>query len=360
MSLPIRREIHWIVPGPIDQVTGGYLYDRRIVEGLRALGHAVAVHELPGSFPLVGRETARAAEQALAGLPDGATAVVDGLAMPGIAGSLPRESRRLSLAAIVHHPLFLETGLGEAEAGMLRRLEGECLPLMRRVLCTSPHTVAVLVGMGVERDRIGVVVPGTDPVERAGEEREEGRWRARPGAHLLTVATLTPRKGHLVLIEALASLAGLDWRLTCAGSTTRDPAAASAVRAAIARYGLEERVELVGEMPPGALGTLYRSADVFVLPSFYEGYGMALAEALAHGLPVVGTDAGAIPSTVPGEAGILVPPGNARALADALRRLLTQEGETARLREGARRAARNLPDWSRQASRFLEELRPIG
>jgi glycosyltransferase involved in cell wall biosynthesis len=355
----MTEPVHWIVPGSIEQVTGGYLYDRRIVEGLRVLGRRVAVHELPGTYPMIDEETVRAAEKALAGLPEGAAAVIDGLALPGLAGRLPRESRRLRLVALVHHPLFLETGLGEAEARTLRRLEQGCLALVRRVLCTSPHTVAVLAEMGVAKDRIGVVVPGTDRVPdpvpaEAGEGDRKGPTR------LLTVATLTARKGHLVLIEALASLAGLDWHLTCAGSTTRDPAVASAVRAAIARHGLENRVDLVGEMPPGTLGSLYRSADVFVLPSFYEGYGMALAEALAHGLPVVSTDAGAIPSTVPGGAGILVPPGDARALADALHRLLAGKEEMARLREGARRAARDLPDWSRQASRFLEELRLAG
>lgn len=359
MTGAAHSPIHWIVPGSLEQVTGGYIYDRRIVEGLRGLGRAVIVHELPGTYPLVDARTAEAAEGQLAGIPDGAVTVVDGLALPGIAGRLEAESRRLRLAALVHHPLFLETGLGEVEAAALRRLERDCLAHVRRVLCTSPYTIAVLGDLGVPEERIGTVVPGTErmPEEEGTRARPPGAEAAgRGGVHLLVVATLTARKGHLVLIDALASLAGLDWRLTCAGSMVRDPATAGAVKAAIERHGFGDRVDLRGEMPPGSLGGLYQSADIFVLPSYYEGYGMALAEALVHGLPIVSTDAGAIPSTVPPDTGILVPTGDASALADALRRVLTRADLRRRMREAARRAGEALPDWHRQAGRFLEEL----
>ena len=109
---------------------------------------------------------------------------------------------------------------------------------------------------------------------------------------LLCVATLTPRKGHLVLVEALAALKGRDWRLTCLGSLTRDPETVAAVRRAVAAHGLEDRITLAGEWPPERVGAAYAEADAFVLPSYHEGYGMAFAEALAWGLPVVATEAG--------------------------------------------------------------------
>jgi glycosyltransferase involved in cell wall biosynthesis len=164
---------------------------------------------------------------------------------------------------------------------------------------------------------------------------------------LLTIATVTPRKGHLLLAEALAALVLLDWRWRCIGSLERDPANVAALRAALDRGGIAARVDLVGEMPPGRLGEAYRAADCFVLPSFHEGYGMVFAEALAHGLPIVAARAGAVPELVPEEAGLLVPPGDVAALAAALRRMITEPELRRSSAAGARRAGAALPDWPR-------------
>jgi glycosyltransferase involved in cell wall biosynthesis len=119
----------------------------------------------------------------------------------------------------------------------------------------------------------------------------------------------------------------------------------AALRAAIALNRLEERVRLAGEWPPERLGDAYEAADLFVLPSFHEGYGMAFAEALAYGLPILGAAGGAVADTVPSDAGILVPPGDAPALAAALRRILGDAGLRAALAAGAARAGAALPDW---------------
>jgi glycosyltransferase involved in cell wall biosynthesis len=350
---------HWLVPGSIEQVTGGYRYDRLIVEGLRRAGHPVAVHELPGAYPFPDEGAIRAAEAALDGLPDGAAAVLDGLALPGVARAIGRAGRRLRLLALVHHPLSLETGLGPEEAARLERVERDCLAQAARVVVTSRHTAEVLGRFGVEGGRIGVVEPGVDRPARPARGSGGASGGASgdgEGPSLLCVATLTPRKGHLVLVEALARLRHLPWRLTCAGSAERDPACAAAVRAAIGRLGLEGRVDLAGEVPPEAMGALYDGADLFVLASHYEGYGMAFAEALAWGLPVVGTTAGAVPTVVPAGAGVLVPPGDPAALAAALAPLLSGPGARSSLREGASAAAAALADWDGQARRFLAEI----
>ena len=169
--------------------------------------------------------------------------------------------------------------------------------------------------------------------------------RRRGPLRLLAVGTVTPRKGHLLLIEALADLREFDWRLTCIGSLERDRATAEALRRAIAAKKLGDRVALVGECPPELLTAAYRDADIFVLPSYQEGYGMAYAEALAHGLPIIATTAGAIPDTVPATASLLVPPGDAVALRNALRRMFTDANLRARLAAGAALAAAALPDW---------------
>jgi glycosyltransferase involved in cell wall biosynthesis len=277
--------------------------------------------------------------------------VIDGLALAAFAGLEHRLPR--PWIALVHHPLALETGLAPAEAHALAEIERRLLALAARVIVTSPGTKRDLDAYRVEGARIGVVCPGTDPSPLA-------RGSAGPPLMLLCVASLTPRKGHLVLLEALARLAGLDWRLVCVGSAERDPDCAQEIRSAIDHLGLRARVELIGERAEATLGPYYDQADLFVLASYHEGYGMALAEALARGLPVVSTTAGAIPETVPESAGLLVAPGDAPALAGALRRVMTEPELRAGLVAGARAARERLPGWEAAARAFAAELAIVG
>jgi glycosyltransferase involved in cell wall biosynthesis len=176
---------------------------------------------------------------------------------------------------------------------------------------------------------------------------------------LLSVGAVVPRKGFDVLIAALASIAGLPWRLTIAGDLTRSPTTSDKLEADIARHRLADRVDVLGAVSPQRLGTLYPSADVFVLASHFEGYGMAYAEAMAHGLPIIGTTGGATVDTVPPTAGVLVEPGNVKALTRALRAVLENEEERRRLARGALAAAADLPTWASTArivATALEQL----
>ena len=343
-----KSGLAFLVPGALDQVTGGYLFDRRIVEGLRRAGRKVDVVELAGAYPAADAAAHAAVAAAFAALPDGSAAVIDGLALPGAETCLADAASRLRLVGFIHHTLALETGLTTAEQAHYADLEARQLPLLRGAICPSAETARALVGYGLPPERIAIVPPGTAKPAAPAPLRTSGRLR------LLCVATVTPRKGHLLLIEALASLADLDWDLLCIGSLERDPAEASALRAAIARHGLGSRVTLAGEWPPERLAEAYQAADAFVLPSFLEGYGMAFAEALAHGLPIVATRGGAIPDTVPESAGLLVPVGDTAALAAALRRLLMEDGLRGALAEGAARAGAALPDWDETVRRWGE------
>ncbi len=331
------KELALIVPGRLDQLTGGYLYDRHIVDRLRARGRAVRVIELAALRSGAGA--------ALDNLADGAVAVVDGLALGGFEGAVSGHARRLRLVALVHHPLAEETGLSPAAARAAAEIEAALLPRFRGVLCPSRATAAAVAGYGVAPDRIAIVPPGTDKPPLA-------RRRRGPVRRLLCVASLVPRKGHLTLIAALARIRDLDWRLVCIGSLRRDPCAARAVRRMIWATGLGRRVILTGEQPPRSVARAYRSADGFVLPSFHEGYGMAYAEAMAHGLPLIATDAGAIAETVPRGAGLLVRPGDPAALARALRRLIAEPALAARLAAGSRAAGARLRDWPQAAAEW--------
>jgi len=230
------------------------------------------------------------------------------------------------------------------------------LATVRGVIVTSAATAGELTSYGVAAERVHVVNPGTDPAPLA---TGSGADPVRRGLSLLCVATLIPRKGHAVLIEALSGLQNRAWTLDCVGSATRDADTADALRSAIAEHGLGDRVRLHGEVPTAVLQAMYGQADAVVLPSYFEGYGMALAEALAHGLPVVSTTAGAIPDTVPGNAGVLVPPGDAMALRAALAALFDDPALRARLAAGARAARAVLPTWPQAVARFAAALESL-
>jgi len=342
-----------LAPGSLNTLTGGYEYDRRMVGSLRDRGWRVSVRELDESFP---RPTAAALEHAartLAGIPDDTTVLIDGLALGAMPAEAEREARRLRLVAIVHHPLAEETGLDSGVAASLASSERLALAHVRLVIVTSEATARTLKKYGVDRDRIAVVEPGTDRAPVANGSI--GSF-----VHLLCVATLVPRKGHETLVSALAVIKRLDWRLNCVGSLTRDPPTVDRVRTLLRTSGIEDRVRLAGEVEGAPLAEYYDSGDVFVLPTFYEGYGMAVANALARGLPVISTRTGAIPELVrvesPAPAGILIPAGDPQELAAALKKVIENPAVREQYAQGARSVRNTLPTWEDAAGKLASVI----
>lgn len=215
----------------------------------------------------------------------------------------------------------------------------------------SHSTAAEVVALGVRPDDIAVVEPGTDPSLPRPRPRSDGP------VQLLCVATLTPRKGHAVLLQALEGLMHLPWVLHLVGSAERDPDTATRLQALAQPLG--GRVVWHGELPGVALHAHYAAADVFVLPSLYEGYGMVVAEAIAHGLPVVCTDGGALAHTLSRAAGLQVPAGDEPSLQAALARIIAEPELRERLAAGARAAAGQLPTWPQQAVLFAAVLEGV-
>jgi len=213
---------------------------------------------------------------------------------------------------------------------------------------TSAFTARRLQDFGVPSSRISVVVPGVQPAPVA----VGGHYPLR----MLCVATITPRKGHDVLVGALQRLGALDWECVCVGSLLRDPIHAQRIARQIHDAGLNDRVRLYGEMADDELAGAYAAADCFVLASRYEGYGMVITEALARGLPVVCTRGGALAETLPPAAGLLVAVDDVDALADALRCMIEESALRKRLREGARKARDGLKDWADAATEFARVL----
>jgi glycosyltransferase involved in cell wall biosynthesis len=335
------------VPGDLSTPTGGYAYDRRMIAELERFAKSITVLDLGEGFPRPDPAIRAAALTRLAAVPPDCPVLIDGLAL----GVLPemvalRHSHRL--IAVVHHPLALESGLSEPEIVALRASERTALAAVRHVVTTSQTVARLLIAdYGVPEASITIAPPGTDPAPVA-------RGSGGPAVALLAVGAISARKGYDVLVAALAMVRAPPWRLTIVGDRHRDPAASTRLKADIVRLGLSNRIALTGAIPQARLEALYHGADLFVLASRFEGYGMAFADAMARGLPIVGTIAGAIPETAPGA--LLVPPDDAVALAAALDHVIGDCRARRRLAAAARRGARDLPAWSTSARAVAEAV----
>ncbi|MFN3493713.1 MAG: glycosyltransferase family 4 protein [Hydrogenophaga sp.] len=350
--------LHVLVPGDWHQPTGGYAYDRRMARELAALGWTVHAEQLAGPWPTPDPDLLARTHAWLAALPDHSLVLADGLAFGGMPELARFHAGRLRWAALVHHPLHLETGLDGAGRLHLRDSETRALQWARGVVVTSRHTVRDLVAMGVPEQSIAVVEPGTERVPGPGMPPPH---RAPGPVRLLCVATVTPRKGHAVLLEALADLPMPEqsWELHNVGSLQRDPDHAHRMQTLAAAMPCASQVTWHGEVDDNTLRSHYDHADVLVLPSLHEGFGMVVTEAVAHGLPVVTTDGGALADTLPPGAGLVVPAGNAPALRAALHRVLHDTALRNQLASGARQAALSLPDWPQQAARLSQWLHAL-
>ncbi len=344
------RHLVFAAPGKLTTPTGGYVYDRRMIAGLRAQGWQAEALDLGDGFPLPSSRTLALAGARLEALPTDRPIVIDGLAL----GALPEAAAQLGashrLIALVHHPLALESGLSPGVAAALRDSERRALACVRSVIVTSPSTARLIVAdYGVPADRVAIVRPGADRAARNCAS-------ANSPLALLAVGAVVRRKGYDVLLAAVARLLDLQWRLTIVGDLGRDLDAVARLRADIARFDLADRIVIAGAVPARRLSELYASADIFVLASRFEGYGMAFSEAIAHGVPVVGTTAGAIPETAPPGAALLAPPGDIDALSAAVRRLIENPAERRRRAAAAWAAASALPTWRQSAELFSRAI----
>ena len=335
------------IPGDLATLTGGYGYDRKLIARLEARGVEVAHRQLSASFPFPGEADLGDAVAIINSDRNGAPVLIDGLAF----GAMPREIVRAigsPLIALIHHPLGLEAGLTAADSARLIETERAALAITDHVAVTSPATRATLLAdFGVPPQKISVAEPGTDRASRA-----TGSGGAT--MELLAVGAIVPRKGFDVLVSALSSLRSLDWRLRIVGSRARDLKASADLQALIDREGLSDRIELAGERNADELAGLYTATDVFCMSSHYEGYGMALAEAMARGLPIVTTTGGAAADTVPDDAAIKVPPGDIAAFRDGLRTMIVDRDARRRFSDASWRAGQALPSWD-DAARIVAD-----
>jgi glycosyltransferase involved in cell wall biosynthesis len=341
--------IYLIVPAPFSAISGGYIYDRRLVEGLRAQGQEVRVVELAGRHPFPDDVATDAARAALAAIPAGARIVIDGLGLPAFLPFADELIKR-SATALIHHPTALEPGAPATQREALKAAERALFSACARIITTSSPTARDLPeDFGVDPARISVVEPGTDPAPRA-------MGSTGPGCAILSVGLLVPRKGHDVLLHALARLTDLEWSLAIAGDASRDPVHADGLRALAAELGIAQRIRLLGALPDAALEAEYARADLFALATRYEGYGMAAAEAMARGLPLAITAGGAIAEIVPEGAAVVAAVDDHNALSRAMRRPIFDTALRADMAEASWRVGQALPRWPDRATAFLKAL----
>jgi glycosyltransferase involved in cell wall biosynthesis len=330
-----------IVPGPMATVSGGHTYDRRMAAGLRALGHHVDVVELAGRLPDPDQAAIYAARTAWAALPPDSVRLIDGLALPAFHG-LPMHQ----VTVLVHHPASLETGMPQDAYNRLYATDAAMLLEIPRLVATSDQTANLLVReFAAPAERISVIIPGIDDLPRS-------TGSTRPGCQILSVGTLIPRKGHDVLMRALSRLFDLDWALTIAGGGGRDPVHTSELIALAEELKMNPRVHFAEDVTEA----LWTGADLFALTSYFEGYGVAIAEAMRRGLAVAVTNVGAVPTLVGPEAGVVCVPGDVEQFSKAIRRLIFDRKLLQDMAQVAWRSAQLLPPWNEQAARLAALL----
>jgi len=344
------RTVHFVMPGGVDDPaapSGGNAYDRRVSLDLPGFGWQVHKHAVDGEWPRPGAAARAELARVLRELPDGAAVLLDGIVACGVPEIVVPEADRLSLAVLVHLPLGDETGLEAAVAAELDEKERTVLRAVSAVIGTSEWAVRRLVSHhGLAPERVHVATPGADIAPLASGTDGVSR--------LLCVAAVTPRKGQHRLIEALAAAADLPWTCVCVGGLGHDPEYVDHLRGLIEQYGLQDRLHLAGPQAGAELDASYASADLMVLMSYAETYGMAVTEALARGIPVLATDVGGLPEAVGrapdgGVPGILVPPEAPAALAAELRGWFGEADVRRRLKAAARGRRAALDGWATTA-----------
>jgi glycosyltransferase involved in cell wall biosynthesis len=343
-------------PGDLQTVSGGYIYDRSIVGELTTQGWDVELLSLGAGFPFPDPKILNEAGQLLSQIRPGKSIVVDGLALGVMPEAIARAAVNHPIIALIHHPLSYESGLTAEQKIKFELSEKLALSYVDHVITNSPLTAQILAeSFEVSSTRMTTVFPGTHqvspPLHQARTRftnQDEFKW--------LSVGSIIPRKGFDILIEAFAPINDMPWSLSIAGDNTRDVNTYSDLLEKIAHFQLQDRIHIHGVIDSIRLDSLYREADGFVLASWFEGYGMAYAEALSYALPVVGTSGGAISQTVPDSAGILTLPGDVRSLTTALKLVMSDPYRRKQLSLGAKDAAEKLPTWTESAKIFADVI----
>jgi len=345
-------KIHFIIPGELDQLTGGYIYDRKIISGLAGDGHRVIVHNPGNDFPFPGRGSLDRCRKIFKSLEPGEPVIIDSLALgpsEAIISSLVDPS---PLIALVHLPLFMNPSFSERETHYFRLLETRAWSKMAVIIAVSLHTKQIIQECGVDSSKVQVISPRAESLTR----KENYPLAPR---NLLCVANYTGNKGHLMLVEALFNLKNSDWIVRCYGDKKREGGYFAKLQQTVNSKGLQNRILFKGSLPHEALPEVYLSSDLFILPSEYESFPMVLAEALMHGIPVIAAEAGGIPEVVPDGAGLLFKPRSINSLQAAINEAIENTGLYKKLCHKAAGYYKSAYSWNDNVNRFEQILKSV-
>jgi glycosyltransferase involved in cell wall biosynthesis len=332
--------------GDTGRLTGGYRYNARVIGGLRARG--VEVDEVIPCGASPEEQGAASGDDPLHDHREYDVIVVDALSRIVICAHLDGWRADRPVVALIHE---LQSLAGPPKDAKLERFYERPLLRADALITVSGHGAGILRSRGVPAERIRVVHPGSDAHEPGVKNPTT---RDTSGPRVLCVAQWIPRKGVLELARTWGMIRSEGAVLEFIGEVDADPDYSARVREII---GDDASVVVRGPVGDAEVRSAYGTADVFALPSRYEGYGVVYAEALRFGLPIVACDVGPVPKLVGAEAALLVSPDDPAALADTLERVTGDPALRTRMSRAARRRAAGLPRWEDTARGFHEVLR---
>jgi glycosyltransferase involved in cell wall biosynthesis len=334
--------VYFFITGDIHSLTGGYLFNMHIINGLKQKGYTVVV--LGSDLKLNDKEgLERISRAGLEKLPLGACVIVDSIVLASLHQIVNEFRGRLKFLGLMHLPVSYDISSGVH--GKLDNEELKALNHMELVIVTGRFTCDLLCNAGLNRKKIMIVEPGTEHFPR------KRQYKSIP-SELLCIANYSAVKAQDILVRGLSMLTAWNWTMHLFGDMEREPGYTTAIRLLIQQLKMENRIFMHGIAGRHEISRIYLNADLFVMPSLFESYGMALTESLAHGIPVVTTTAGNIPDTIPAGMGLLTEPANAGQLAEAIRSLFDEPSKYFALCSAASQYYRQARSWDQAVAEF--------
>lgn len=338
--------VHFLMMGDINSLTGGNLYNKHMAEGLEHMGYSVNIFGTDWNWKIQS-ELEKISRYHFEKLVQRSCILVDSLVLASLHNVIPEFADRLTFIGLIHLPTSFNIHNAHKT---LADEELQALQYMSRVIVTGQFSYDLLWQAGLNRSAICLVEPGTDDFPRKSHYK-------RVPSNLLCIANFSPLKAQHVLVRSLHGLTEWEWTLHLYGDTDHDREYSASVISLVKKLCLEDRVILHGIVERDEISAVFLDADLFIMPSLFETYGMALTESLAHGIPVVTTRGGNIPSTVPEGMGILTEPGNEEQLASAIRSLIEDPAKYSSLCRAASGYYLRVRSWEQAVAEFELILR---
>lgn len=347
-----------LAPEPGRTYSGGYLYNERV--SAAAGPHRITYRNIPSPYPFPGRL------QEL-GIEPGSTLLLDSLFFhdPEWTVGVVRK-REAPVALLVHYLPSLDPTLSAEKAKEFRQAEAACIDACDGIVTTSDYMRTQIrrifdtsVPLCIARPGLEAAIPDRDYRLRGRFSIDQVQWKDSR-VELLTVSNWTPAKNHRFLLKVLKEVENLRWRWRIFGAPSEQGDIEELFLHNAGQLQLESRIEIGPQINPARVREEMRDADIFLFPSLFESYGMAAAEALGAGLPLIAHRTGGLPEVVGNsKAAVLCSPGHTGQWVRELRKLLRSPARRVRMHRAALSMASTLPDWKATAGQlwgFLEQI----